>query len=356
VRLFVVLAVLVGSLALAPSAAAAPDPDLGRTACALTGRVYVAGSGCSRTECVRGAHRVKLAFDAELCARSGRGGAPYAQPVSADRCRALGRIWIPQINSCASQADRRVRRVSDAPQCLGRGATYLTHREVEGSYDECVSPRALAKLERLAKRSDRSVNAVALERNRVNCLDRAGFTFTDGLCAPRSGPAPELGGTLVVGDSVGWRAEDELARQVPEWTLDLVPGRRLDELGSRLDHFRADRGEPTRLVVQLGTNRRRGFDETDFRAVMAGVPAAVPVVFLLPYRAPNAHNAGPVNGTKKYAAWMRALAADRPGTCLVDWPAYAAAHDDRLVDGEHPGRSSEGWYARWLVRSVAACG
>jgi hypothetical protein len=353
VRLLVALAVLLGLLALAPPASAAPDPDLSRSECALTGRVYAAG-GCSRVQCVPGARRVKLAFDAELCGRTGRGGAPYAQPVSADRCRALGRVWIAEINSCASNPRRSERVVRDAPMCAGR-ATYLNHREVEGAWDECVAPRALRRLQRVARREGVPVNAVALERNRVDCADRAGWEYVAGRCRERTGPAPAAGGLLMVGDSVSWRAEDELARLRPDWDLDLVPGRRLDELAGRLEHFRADRGEPSELVVQLGTNRRRGFDQADFQDVVASVPASVPVVFVLPYREPNGRNAGPVNGTKKYAQWMRELAAVRPGTCLVDWPAYAAAHADRLVDGEHPGRSSERWYARWVASAVGGC-
>ena len=100
----------------------------------------------------------------------------------------------------------------------------------------------------------------------------------DGVCVQRSGPPPasDLGGFYMVGDSVSWRADDELARAAPRWELDLRPGRRLDELPGRLDWYRADHGDPDQLVIQLGTNRRRGFNEGDFRAVMATVPAIDP--------------------------------------------------------------------------------
>ncbi len=46
---------------------------------------------------------------------------------------------------------------------------------------------------------------------------------------------------------------------------------------------------------------------------------------------------------------MRSYAAERPDICLADWPAHAAKNLDKLVDGEHPGRGDEDWYARYVV-------
>lgn len=337
----------------AATASTSVDPRLSHATCDLTGRVWTA-DGCARRECVAGARLAKTGFDAELCARR---GAPYAQPITAQRCGALGRVWIGAINACASQADRARRVVADAPQCATRGSTYLTHSEAEGAYDECVRPGRLRALERIARRAHRSLDAVALERNRTDCASRGGYVMSGGVCTARVGPPPaaDLGGLDLIGDSVSFRAEDELAALRPDWTLDSLPGRNLGELAERLDHFRADHGDPTELVVQLGTNRRRGLTEADFDAVVATVPASVPVMFLLPYRQPQPGNAGPVAGTKKYAGWMRDLAATRPRTCVVDWPAYAAAHLDRLVDGEHPASDSERWYARYVTRSWESC-
>ena len=79
------------------------------------------------------------------------------------------------------------------------------------------------------------------------------------------------------------------------------------------------------------------------------------MLFLLPYRKFNGDNAGPVAATKKYASWMKRLAADRPQTCLADWPSYAASHLSNLVDGEHPGARHEDWYARYVVRAWGNC-
>ena len=65
--------------------------------------------------------------------------------------------------------------------------------------------------------------------------------------------------------------------------------------------FRANHGDPDQVVIQLGTNRRKGFNEGDFRDTMLSLPASTPVLFLLPYRKFKGDNAGPVAATKKYA-------------------------------------------------------
>src|SRR5690242_5102284 len=48
--------------------ARAVDARIGASDCALLGRRYVPGRGCSRNQCVRGAHLVKPVRGAELCA------------------------------------------------------------------------------------------------------------------------------------------------------------------------------------------------------------------------------------------------------------------------------------------------
>jgi hypothetical protein len=353
-----VLALLPSVLTPAPAAAAVPvDSRLGAQACALTGRVYVAGRGCARQRCVAGARMFKAGIDAELCQRAGRKGAEYARPISKARCGELGRVWIGAVNSCASNPDRARTVVPHARQCTSRAATYLNHTEAEGYYDECVSPRRFRAYQRIARRTDTSVTRVARDRSRANCSYRGGRVMSGGLCVERSGPPPEadLGGGLMVGDSVSWRADDELSRLWPGWTLDLRPGRRPNELAARLEHFRADHGDPTRLVVQLGTNRRAGYEEADFRRTMATVPDSVPVMLLVPFRNPTSTNGGQVAAVARYAQWFRTLARERPNTCLVDWASHARANLGRLADGEHPGAASEGWYARYVVRSWNGC-
>ena len=349
------LSVLTGAGA---SAGIAVDRRLDQRECALTGRVWVPSSaGCARHRCVKGATMFKEGHDAELCRLPGPRGAEYARPISSLRCADLNRVWIGEINSCASNPDRSRRIVVNSARCTGAASTYVNHSEEEGYYDECLTPHRVAALRRIAKRNRISLNQAALERSRFNCSFRGGWVMKDGRCVRRQGPPPaaDLGGFLMVGDSVSWRADDELAARQPRWTLDLRPGRRLDELPDRLDWYRADHGNPDRLIVQLGTNRRQGFNEVDFQDVMSTLPTSTPVLFLLPYRKFTGANEGPVRATKKYANWMRRLAGQRPLTCLADWPTYASHHLSNLVDGEHPDARHEGWYARYVVRAWGDC-
>jgi hypothetical protein len=339
-------------------AAAAVDARMSQRECSLTGRVFVKGRGCSRHHCVPGARMYKEGHDAELCELPGRGGAAYGQPINSRRCEDLGRVWIDEINICASNPNRYRTVVEDAPQCRNRAATYLNHSEEEGHYDECVSPRRLKKLRDVARRQNLSLNKAAADRNRFNCSYRAGWEMRDGVCVVRDGPprVEDLGGTFVTGDSVSWRADDELYRRAPRsWTLDLRPGRRLDELDGRLDWFRANHGDPDRVIIQLGTNRRAGYTERDFRNTIASIPDGTPVLFFLPYRKFTGDNANLVAATKRYAGWMKSLAPERPMTCLADWPSYAAKHLTNLVDGEHPDSLHEDWYARYVLRAWSNC-
>jgi len=339
-------------------AATAVDPRMSQRECALTGRVFEPGRGCSRHHCVKGARMYKEGHDAELCELPGRGGAAYGQPVNSRRCKDLGRVWIGEINICASNPNRYRTVVAHAPQCRNRSATYVNHTEEEGHFDECVSPHRLKKLERVARQKQVSLNRAADDRNRFNCSYRAGWEMVGGVCVVREGPprAEDLGGTFMTGDSVSWRADDELYRKAPRsWVLDLRPGRRLDELGGRLDWFRANHGEPDRVIIQLGTNRRAGYTEKDFRATIATIPAGTPILFFLPYRKFTGDNANLVTATKRYAGWMKTLAPERPMTCLADWPSYAEKHLTNLVDGEHPDAKHEDWYARYVLRAWSNC-
>jgi hypothetical protein len=334
----------------------AVDRRLDHRECNLTGRVWTSG-GCARHHCVSGSVMFKEGHDAELCRLAGRNGAEYARPINSRRCAQLNRVWIGEINSCASNPNRARRMVEHSARCTGAASTYVNHSEEEGFYDECLTPHRVNQLRRIAKRKKISLNQVAVDRSRFNCSYRGGTVMKDGVCIRRPGPPPaaDLGGFLMVGDSVSWRADNELAGRAPGWELDLRPGRRLDELPGRLDWFRSDHGNPDRLIVQLGTNRRQGFNEGDFRVVMASVPSTTPVMFLLPYRKFTGNNKGPVAATKKYAGWMRRLAADRPQTCLADWPTYAANHLANLVDGEHPDARHESWYARYVIHAWGRC-
>ena len=74
----------------------------------------------------------KEGHDAELCQLRGPNGAEYARPIDSRRCKELGRIWIGEINSCASNPNRARLVVPNAPQCRGAAQVYVNHSEEEG--------------------------------------------------------------------------------------------------------------------------------------------------------------------------------------------------------------------------------
>lgn len=339
------------------SAAPAVDRRLGESSCALTGRLWVEGRGCARYHCVAGAAMFKGGRDAELCMLRGPRGAEFARPINARLCGDLGRVWIAPVNSCASNPDRARRVVSNALQCVRPGMTYLNHRESEGRYDECVGKRKLTKLQRIARGANASINAVAVDRSKANCAERGGWVMRSGVCVRREGPVPESqrGGMLMVGDSVSWRADDELRAMRRQWTFDLRPGRRLEQLPERLARFRANHGDPDRVIIQLGTNRRNGLRERQFRAAIASLPATTPVMLVLPYRHPAGVDPSLIKATVKQRRWMRALGSTRPLTCVADWPKVAAGNLGNLVDGAHPGARHERWYAQYVLRAWQTC-
>ena len=178
--------------------------------------------------------------------------------------RTLHRRWIAAVNYCASQPDRSLAAVRDAPQCASPASIYVTLSETEGRYDECLTRRPGSR--RSPGRPPRTARR----------------------WPPRSPPgsgvrSPGPDGMLLVGDSVSWRGSDELARLRPELTVDAEPARRPTELAARLDAFRAEHGQPAGLVVELGTNPAPGFQRRDLAAARPEPPDRTAVMLVLPY-------------------------------------------------------------------------
>lgn len=298
----------------APAAADAPDPAaydraVGPADCALLGRVHVPALGCAREACVEGAVPWRRTPGAEACALPDQPrGHGFGATVPARECRALGRRWLAAVNYCASEPDRSLREVADAPQCAEPGRTYVVRREVEGAYDACVAPGH--PLPRVAARS---------------------------------------GGVLVVGDSLSWRGSDELASLAPGMDVDGEPGRRPSELRPRLAGARASAG----VVVELGTNSAPGYGRRDLAAALRRVPQRTPVLLVLPYvQGPGGR---PTAATRRFGGWVRSLAAYRERACVADWPAYVRAHPGLLQDGIHVRNEREPEWARWLVAAWDRC-
>jgi hypothetical protein len=275
-------------------------------------------------------------------------GFGFAATVDVRDCRALHRRWIAQVNYCASQPDRSVPVVRDAPQCTRPASVYVNLTEVDGFYDECLTPARATELARQAGERGASLAAEVALRSSTQCLDRPGHAFVDGLCTSEGAPAPAGGGVLMIGDSVTWRGSDELARIRPELTVDAEPARRPTELASRLDAFRARRGQPTGLVVELGTNPAPGFGRRDLAAVVGSLLPGTPVMFVLPYVEVSPDPLVVSASSRRFAGWMRTLARSRGDSCVADWPAYVRSHPGLLQDGIHPRHAAEDDWARWI--------
>lgn len=304
--------------------------------CALLGRAFVADHGCARERCVPGAVPWRRVPGAEACALPGQpAGSGYAATVDVRSCQALARRWIAAVNYCASVPDRSLVAVRDAPQCRPPASVYVIADEAEGRDDECLTPGRAA-----------SLTARAQQR---------GTTLASEVAARRRRTPVATGGVLLVGDSVGWRGSDELARLAPALTVDAEPGRRPTELAGRLRAFEARHGRPDGLVVELGTNHAAGFDRERLADVVRSLPAGTPVLLVLPYAEASGAPLTATAWSQRVGGWMRSVAAGRERTCVGDWPAYVRAHPGLLQDGIHPWHAAEPTWAHWLTRQWARC-
>ena len=346
----------------APSAGAAAagpatyDQSLSRADCDLLGRAYVDHSGCSRTKCEEGAVLWRTTYGAEACAlRDAPKGYGFVATVDVRLCQALHRRWISQVNYCASEPDRDIGVLYDAPQCAPPATVYVTLQETEGYDDECLT---LARANELVQQSvtDRSSlgDEVAL-RSGAQCPQRPGHVFLNGACVTDPAFAPTGGGVLMIGDSLTWRGSDELARLRPTFTLDGVPARPPTELAPRLAHYRAGHGDPSGLIIELGTVPARSFGRRDLARVLASVPRTTKVMLVAPIYELRTDPVVVTPQSRKVDGWMRGLAQSRNRTCLADWAAYVRSHPGILQDGVHAKHHAEGRWARWISQQWARC-
>lgn len=334
------------------------DAGVDRSSCALLGRTWTS-AGCRRDSCARSADAVRTAVNAEVCQRGGLDGSRYGTPVPAARCRALHRRFVAAVNLCASSPRRDRALVARAPECVAPWTTYAVHSERDGDYDECLRPRQARRWEREALRRGEPVAAYLAARSPTLCSFRARAVYAGGRCRRERGPLPTSPeGTLLLGDSVAWRAADELADLRPDWELDAVPGRLVDDLRPRLDRYLADHRPPAVLVVALGTNPGGGWVLGDYLDAVAPLPAQTRVVWVTPHRETHADRGNPswlVAEVRRVQQAMRRAAAIHPGSCVVDWSAAVQAEPDLLLDGVHPTRPGEQEFARLVARGATRC-
>lgn len=330
------------------------DARLGRRACGLLGRAWVE-EGCSRTVCRRGVDTARVNANAEMC--STPSGAFYARAIDVRVCRALHRPWIAEVNLCASHPARAAGVVTRASQCVGSASDYLVLRESQARWDECVTPSRRRELERIAAKAGQPLRVVALQRSRTLCALRDHTVYVDGVCRSTGAGAPQGAptGTLLVGDSISWRGNDELARLRPRWVLDALPGRRVTQLSVRVRAYLAAHVAPSTLVLALGTNPATSWTKQDYVDATALVPEDTRVLLVTPYRAPEANDARAVSQIDTYDRWLREIASARPHTCLADWRGLAVDRPEVLIDGTHQTPDGEGAWAQLITASWDAC-
>lgn len=358
-------------LAGAPSAQASrasessgrPDPQLGRQACGLMGRVATS-AGCSRTRCLVPGEQIRYSPNAETCLVGGRDGTSYGTEIDERVCGQLHRRWVPAVNLCASNPHRGRLLTYDAPQCRGGFSVYVTtsrvtgqratRAEKEGRYDVCVRPGEVRQLTGEARRTGQHLSALVVQRSPALCNLQPHRVFVDRQCVEEDEPvrAPTV---LMVGDSLTWRGTDELAHLRPDWVIDGQSGRNLGQLPERLDRYEADRGVPTGLVVALGTNPARGYTAAKLRAQLARLPESTPVMVVLPYRRRGPNSVQQVRQVDRANKLLTTVVAGRPHACTADWRGLVAKNPELLVDGTHQVRRAEARWARLVSTSWQSC-
>ena len=347
-----------GEVSARPPAMSMVDAAVSQPACALLGRTWD-GQGCRRDRCVRAADAIRPAVNAEVCLRGGPEGARYGNPIAESRCRALHRRFVDAVNLCASVPERSRPLIDKAAACVAPYTTYAVHSERDADYDECLRPQQAHRWEREALRQGRQVGEYVASRSRTLCSFRPHAVFTGGECRRAGDPLPAgPRGTLLLGDSVAWRAADELADLRPGWTLDALPGRVVYALGRRIDRYLAQHRPPAVVVVALGTNPGAGWVLGDYLDAVERLPDSTRVVWVTPYRSSERSTGNPPwlsREVQRVTQAMRRAAQIRPGSCLVAWDTAARTRSELLLDGVHPTRAAEGTWARLVSRGATDC-
>lgn len=338
----------------ASAAGASYDNGVNPTECGLLGRVFAKGQGCSRTQCVKGAKRYRKVYGAEACRLRSEADFGFVSTIESRRCTALGRRWISAVNYCASYPDRSPNAIYGALQCTGARSVYVPLSEKEGYYDECLTPQRVRELQLLASLEGSTLTKEAAERSSVQCQWRPEHAYVNNKCVSAPGTRPSSGGVVMVGDSLTWRGTDELTRLRGSFTVDGEPARQLSALQGRLDAYTALDGDPTGVIIALGTvPAPAGFGKRDLQRIVRRLPRSAHLMFVMPY-AENTPGK-PTANTVQVAGWMKSIAKKRSRTCLADWPSYVRTHRGILQDGVHVKRPYEKSWASFVDKAWARC-
>lgn len=143
---------------------------------------------------------------------------------------------------------------------------------------------------------------------------------------------------LVVGDSMTFRAQEELRNGKPdwEWHIDAVKGSNVTTLHDRIKAWRNANGQPDLLIIALGTNGDPNWTKQDYVEATWLVYKTVPIVFQTVYRSAADWGQAAHDRMQQYSQWMNQIATDRPNSSAGQWrarvvetPAYVR------VDGVH---------------------
>ncbi len=170
-------------------------------------------------------------------------------------------------------------------------------------------------------------------------------------------PSPH---TFMVGDSITAGGKADLAVLRPGWEINARAGRNVDCL-AMLVSGRLEHGYLGRLVIALGTNAVRGWDQDDYQAVQAMVPSGTTVLFVSTYRDRVLWPSTNPYRTRAavqyfYSGEMGEVAAARPHTCVVPWRPYAMKHPGTLRDGVHPTLAGRESWASLIDHAARTCG
>ncbi len=334
------------------------DTALDPATCADLGRVWATRrgqTGCQRVRCLRAGATIAGDYNTESCRL---GGSDYAVSLESRLCRRLDRRWIGAVNRCLANVDRSTPRnlFHDARQCRAPATTYVVIKARDG-IDLCVTPTELQAARRTAAvRGIRLPDAV-LARSEVLCATRASYQWSGRTCrALRPGEEKHklTDRVFVIGDSVTWRAADEIARRHPTWAVDGRPGSALNSWTPRFESYLGTHTMPRTVVLALGTNGTRTTRQ-DYLDALRLVPARTRVVLVTPYRDPAVYGQRRADLMTDIGHWMSEIVADRPHTCLAPWQVTATTRPDLLVDGVHQQRSAERTWATLVARAASSC-
>lgn len=163
--------------------------------------------------------------------------------------------------------------------------------------------------------------------------------------------------TLMIGDSLTARGEDNIRAIRSGWDIDGQPSTRPNSLLTRIDEGVARHGgvHPATIVVALGTNISYDWSGPDYGQVRTRLPNTR-IVFVTPVRDPRVVGWDYVAYVDRYRYHMHKLAIRDDRTCVALW-AEAVQQNWGLLsaDGIHASPAGEDRWATEVVTGKDSC-